>query len=343
MTNSDVLIDKNYIINAGIGIEIVPAAAGGNGVGTTPRIESNGIIGNITGIDLNGDTTSVLKGNLPIHVTNNTIAFNTYGVTIHAGAGFSSSSTVPFADIDNNIFALNFALVGTTARSGAAVNDTTNTLVKMRANLFSNNGVSATSTTDDVIGVPGFSFNAGNPSTDNIAGNFVGTPGFVNPVDARPRSQGQGPAIFLLSANFDLNATSTAIDNALVNLGPSGYQSPALDFRSRARVNNGKGRPGYGPTDIGAFEYKGTGGIAGIGNNGKPLPSVATAVTVPVVTVTPKVTTPSVTVVTPKITTPKVTVVTPKITTPKVTVVTPKITTLTATRSPLLSRLLGRA
>jgi hypothetical protein len=85
-------------------------------------------------------------------------------------------------------------------------------------------------------------------------GNILGNPGFVNPRDARPGFD--GPANFLLDANYDLAVTSDAIDNGLNSA------APPLDFLYRSRVKI-PGRGHAGPADIGAFEFNGQFGISG--------------------------------------------------------------------------------
>ena len=75
------------------------------------------------------------------------------------------------------------------------------------------------------------------------------------PRDPRPGSD--GPAAFFLDANYDLTASSAAIDTAL-----TGFE-PTYDFLYRSRVPiAGRGFPGTGPGDIGAFEFRGVGGLA---------------------------------------------------------------------------------
>ncbi len=90
----------------------------------------------------------------------------------------------------------------------------------------------------------------------NDQGNFVGNPAFVFPEDPRPGSD--GPANFFLDADFQLTAASAAIDNA--------WEATAIptDLLGNSQVKiqgGGFGLAGYGPRDIGAFEFDGTGGI----------------------------------------------------------------------------------
>ena len=85
-------------------------------------------------------------------------------------------------------------------------------------------------------------------------GNFVGNPAFVFPIDPRPGSD--GPANFFIDADFQLTAVSAAIDNA--------WEATAIptDFLGnyQVKINGRLGLPGYGPRDVGAFEFDGTGG-----------------------------------------------------------------------------------
>lgn len=262
--NSNLLIDKNYVINAGFGI--VVAASGVSAA--MPRIESNGLIGNNHGVLVNGVGLQTL-GNGPARIANNTFAYNNIGLLTVNSSGFAQAV---MATVDNNIFAGNFS--GTTSRTGAAIFAGMPTILPLRGNLFSNNGASQSSNADDVLGSIGNAFNPATlGTTPDINGNFVGNPGFANPRDPRPASDGlgQGPAVFFLDANFDLTGASAAIDNALNNLAPT------TDFRSRTRVDIPKvGRAGYGPADIGAFEYRGQGGIPGIGGSGSVLSTAFT-------------------------------------------------------------------
>jgi hypothetical protein len=255
IVDSNVMIARNYIINAGFGI-----VASNTGINSpVPRIESNGLIGNAVGLLLNGNDALSLRDDLRVRVANNTFAFNTHGVLVQAGPVFQNQV---YADIDNNIFAQNFVRIGTSSRGGSAMVNTTNALLNIRANLFDNNGSNPGSVWDDVIGVRNFD--------PGKSGNLPGNAGFANPRDPRPQPTGQGPAVFFLDANFDLTQSSDAVDNAIQVI------APGLDFRSRGRVDvANKGRVGFGPADMGAFEFRGTGGIPGLGSNGAALPASA--------------------------------------------------------------------
>ena len=88
-------------------------------------------------------------------------------------------------------------------------------------------------------------------------------PHFVAPRDPRPVSD--GPATFLLDANFGLTATSAAINNALESVATT------TDFLGNPENPNpttkGFHLPGYGPRDVGAFEFEpvGTTGTTAVG------------------------------------------------------------------------------
>ena len=94
-------------------------------------------------------------------------------------------------------------------------------------------------------------------------GNYTGYPAFVAPRDPRPGSD--GPATFLLDANFGLSGTSAAINNALDSAAPN------TDFLGNPANPNpttaGFHLPGFGPRDVGAFEFEplGTPGTTAVG------------------------------------------------------------------------------
>ncbi|WZO99777.1 Ig-like domain-containing protein [Isosphaeraceae bacterium EP7] len=243
VTNSDMLITKNYFVNSGFGIKVTEAGANA----ATPLVQDNGIVGNGIGLSIidAGGGTSLTR---PIQVANNTVTFNTVGIQV----GALGSSPV-LAQTVNNIFWQNRDL-GTT-HPGAAISANFAGKITSNNNLFSNNGPNLTSPADDTVNVT----NGFNPAiltaTPDSLGNFTGAPAFVAPRDPRPSAD--GPGVFFLDGNFDLQLSSAAIDAAL------GNQAPANDFRSRGRVRiTGRGFPGTGPADVGAFEYNGTGGIA---------------------------------------------------------------------------------
>src|SRR5262249_51548147 len=121
---------------------------------------------------------------------------------------------------------------------------------------FFGNGPSESSPADDTFGVGGGFDPAALGATPDAQGNYVGNPAFVFPVDPRPGSD--GPADLFVDGNFDLTAQSAAIDNA--------RESTAIptDILGRSQVkidNDGFGLPGFGPRDVGAYEFEGTGGI----------------------------------------------------------------------------------
>jgi hypothetical protein len=101
----------------------------------------------------------------------------------------------------------------------------------------------------------GFSAAALTSTEPDSQGNFVGKPAFAFPIDPRPGSD--GPANLFVSSNFDLTVKSAAIDNA--------WEATAIPTdilgNSQVKISGfGWGLTGYGPRDIGAYEYSGTGG-----------------------------------------------------------------------------------
>ena len=247
ITNSNILVDKDYIIDAGSGIAITTSGASA----MTPDIENDGVIGNIDGITITdgGSTSSSLA---PANVINNDIAFNTIGLLLN-----NTGSSPIQAQVDSNIFWQNHDQ--TLARSGFAIFSATPNKIDMRNNLFFSNGASDGGQTAAVNTVQN-GFNPlllGTTATDAASnlGNFVGNPAFVFPEDPRPGSD--GPANFFLDADFQLTAASAAIDNA--------WEATAIstDLLGNSQVSSGLGfgLAGYGPRDIGAFEFNGTGGV----------------------------------------------------------------------------------
>ncbi|MHC5544367.1 DUF1565 domain-containing protein, partial [Singulisphaera rosea] len=215
--DSDVLVDKNYFIDSGIGIDVQVTGANA----AVPTIEDDGVIGNLIGIQVDDlGSTTFASGSL-IDIVNNTIALNTTGILVNALA------TSPLlAQAENNIFWENHDL--STSRAGSAIQATVANKIVPRYNMFSGNGPSETNYTDDTINV-GSGFNpAALTGTPDSLGNFIGSPGFVSARDPRPTVD--GPAVFYNEANFDLTVGSAAIDSG------NNSAAPATDFLSRTRV-----------------------------------------------------------------------------------------------------------
>ncbi len=218
----------------------------------TPDIYNDGIIGNTygLGIDDAGGTPSTVN---PTQVINNDFAFNTYGIYL-----LNSSTSPVLAYVASNIFWENHDQ--TNARNGYAIYASDPGGVRLQNNLFYGNGASETNqanATNDL----GNGFSPALLGTTAAAavsdqGNFVGNPSFVFPIDPRPGSD--GPANFFIDADFELTATSAAIDNA--------WEATAIPTdllgNSQVYINGGLGVAGYGPRDIGAFEFGGTSGQA---------------------------------------------------------------------------------
>ena len=242
LNNANVTVDKNYVINAGIGVSI--ASTGFGVVGSA--INTNVIAGNYIGIqisDLNTGTTYAT----PVQVINNTIANNTYGLS-----NFTSRASTTQAFVLNDIFYNNHAL--TSARTGSGILSlSANSLVTV-SNLFWSNGPNNLPSSN-VNGQFGVFLNSSSLSTTpNAAGNFVGDPAFVAPRDPRPN--GDTPAVFFRFGNYDLSSRSAAI-----NLANPAF-APATDILYRLPVSiPGRSVFGSGPASIGAFYYLGTGGI----------------------------------------------------------------------------------
>jgi large repetitive protein len=247
--NSNITLDKDYIIDAGVGIQVTTTGP----ASLTPTIVNDGIIGNIAGITIL-DAGSTPATTPPVQIINDDFAFNTTGLML------ANTAASPIqADVDSNIFWENHDQ--TNARTGFAIFSANVDKVNLLNNMFSGNGASDSSqvnATNDL----GNGFNPALLGTTAAAaqsnqGNYVGNPAFVFPIDPRPGSD--GPANFYIDADFQLTSISAAIDNA--------FEATAIptDFLGNSQVKisgAGFGLPGYGPRDVGAFEFNGTGGQA---------------------------------------------------------------------------------
>ena len=78
-----------------------------------------------------------------------------------------------------------------------------------------------------------------------------------HPIDPRPGSD--GPANLFVTSNFSLTSNSAAIDNAWEQTAD---RTDILGNFEAKIGNDGWGLAGYGPRDVGAFEYGGIGGNA---------------------------------------------------------------------------------
>jgi large repetitive protein len=248
ITNSNILVDKDYILDAGTGIAVSTSGA----TALTPILENDGVFGNTVGVSITdgGSTSSSVS---PVSLINDDFAFNTIGLALN-----NSAASPVQAYIASDIFWENHDQ--TLQRTGFAIFSTNANKANLQNNLFFGNGAGEASQGSAVNTVQnGFSSGAlGTTSQAASAngGNFVGNPAFVFPIDPRPGSD--GPANFFLDGDFQITAASAAIDNA--------WEATAVstDLLGASQVKiagGGFGLPGYGPRDIGAFEFNGTGGI----------------------------------------------------------------------------------
>ena len=255
VNNSNILIDKNYIIDAGNGIWVITSGANS----AAPQIINNGVIGNINGIVVqDGGSTNPAT---MTSVINNTIAFNTNGMIGLNTAATSSEQ----AYVANNIFWQNHDQ--TAARTGVGISSQTLNKLVLNNNMFSGNGTSDTNASGAAANIGnGFDPAKLGPTASDAAptwATYTGYPSFVAPRDPRPFSDGE--ATFLLDANFGLTATSAAINNALESVAPK------TDFLGNLENPNpttkGFHLPGFGPRDVGAFEFEplGTTGTTAVG------------------------------------------------------------------------------
>ncbi len=250
LTNSNVVVNKDYIVDAGDGILVTTSGSGA----MFPQIYNDGIIGNINGVVIDdAGTTSVSTA--PTTIINNDFAFNTIGLLLE-----NSASSPEQAYVASNIFWQNHDQ--TTARNGYAIFSDTPNKVSLQNNMFASNGNSDTSQSN-ATNTLGNGFDPNLLGTTAAAaqadlGNFVGIPAFVFPVDPRPG--GDGPAAFFINANYQITSASAAIDNAWE---PTAIPTDLVgNTRTYEIPGKGFGLPDYGPRDVGAFEYLGTGGTA---------------------------------------------------------------------------------
>jgi len=248
LSNSNVLVDKNYIVNAGLGVNIVTTGT----LAPTPQVESNVIAGNTSGVGIS-DTNSTVSLAAPTDIINNTIVDNTYGLF-----NMSATPNSVQARVFNNIFYSNHEL--TTARAGTGIISLTVNTLLVGSNLFYQNGPTNAVASNALGTFVGF-----NPAllkaTPDASGNISADPAFVSARDPRPN--GDTPPVFFLDGDFDLTARSTAINAGLQSVAPA----TDILYRTPVRIP-GKGFNGTGPASMGAFYYRGAGGIAFNPGNG---------------------------------------------------------------------------
>ena len=256
--NSNALIDRNIIINAGVGVML--ETSGANAPAST--VELNVINGNIDGIEIT-DQSSTTSQQQPFFIFNNTIADNTIGllnISSHPNVPGATSPFVFQAYVQNNIFFSNHDL--STGRTGTGIQSMGANTLAVGNNLFYQNGPNnsaASNATGSFEFAPGVVFNPSVLSASpDILGNLIGNPFFAQAEDARPN--GDTPAVFFSYSNFDLTSRSAAINAANEPV------APATDFLYRSPVPiAGHGSAFTGPASIGAFYYLGTGTNAGSG------------------------------------------------------------------------------
>jgi hypothetical protein len=248
LNNSNVVVDKDYIVDAGDGILITTSGSGA----MFPQIYNDGIIGNTNGVVItDAGTASLATG--PTTLINNDFAFNTIGLRLN---NVATSGVQAYAA--SNIFWENHDQTG--ARFGFAIYSQNPNKITLQNNMFFGNGTSDTDQTGATNNL-GNGFNPAllGPTAQNAAsnlGNYTGNPAFVFPIDPRPGSD--GPAAFFIDSNYQITSASAAIDNA--------WEATAIhtDFLGNTEVKiagRGFGLPGFGPRDVGAFEFGGTGGV----------------------------------------------------------------------------------
>jgi large repetitive protein len=240
LLNSNAVVSNDFFIDSDVGVQVQATVANA----PMPQLTDDGVIGNNTGVSFFTVATTFAS---PAILENDDILFNTFGVSVTAASG-----SQPYLFAANSIFWQDHSLDET---SGFAVGANQPNLITLVSNMFSSNGPNLASPADDTYNVGGgFNPAALQNNIPDANGNFVGTPAFVAPRDPRPTVD--GPAVFFLDGDFDLTVNSNAIDRANETF------APVTDILYRGRVNFGRGFPGTGPADVGAYEFDGTGGIA---------------------------------------------------------------------------------
>jgi hypothetical protein len=255
INNSEVLVDKNYILDSGNGITVNTAAGSIAGV---PVIQDNAIIGNNYGMIVDDAGAQQFRSYLGVvgtDVANNDFAFNNLGLSIVAAG---PQQTV--AGVVNNIFDHNF---NPTNSTGVAIFATTPNRITVSYNMFNADSSTPNNPATFTSGVGGGFNPAALSAVPDQFGNFTGLPFFVNPRDPRPFAD--GPANFYFDGDYDITSRSNAIDNALAS------RAPTLDFlyRSRTFIPSHVHHPGTGPADVGAFEFNGLFGIPYVTGSGQ--------------------------------------------------------------------------
>ncbi len=245
LTNASVLVDKNYIIDAGIGVNI--STSGTNAA--TPKILTNLIAGNLNGVGIS-DSYSTVTLSQPTQVINNDIVDNTVGLyNVSLTTGYTQAYVL------NNIFYSNHDL--TTVRNGTGILSMAANTLDVGVNLFYQNGANNTGPAQAIGSFATLVPSALGASYD-AHGNFISNPYFFAARDPRPN--GDTPSVFFNEGNYDLTTRSPAINAALEAV------APATDILYRAPVAiAGHGSTTSGPASIGAYYPLGVGGITTTG------------------------------------------------------------------------------
>ena len=190
--NSDLLIDRDYFINAGVGMQVVTSGSGS----TAPTIENDVFVGNNHGVVIQ-DAGSSSTGTTT-NVINNTFAYNTDGVVALNQASTGSEQAL----IANNIFWDNHDL--TSAGNGAGIISTVANKLYLYSNMFLGNGPSSAGNSAAAINI-GNGFNPAylGPNASNAAenqGNYTGYPAFV--VSLRPAARFRRRGLVLARCQF---------------------------------------------------------------------------------------------------------------------------------------------
>ena len=260
-TDSTLLVDKDYFIDSGTGIDVVTTASGT--VTQGPSLVNDAIIGNINGIVIadsgSGSSTPTTA------VVNDTVAYNTIGME----ANNDSSTSSDQAYIANSIFWQNHDQ--TIARSGYGIYSQTANHLLLNNNMFSGNGINDTT----------IAYAAVTSATASTRTTWVPTPVMPRPTWAttpagRPSSHRWTPGQAATVRPFSSTTPTTAwrpprrrsTTPSSKPRSSTGHRPTCwATHRTRTRPRRASSWRATARADVGAFEYEpvSTAGTTAIG------------------------------------------------------------------------------
>ncbi len=249
-SNSNITLDKDYIIDAGVGIAGDDVRQHG---ALTPQIYNDGIIGNIDGVR------HQRRRRRPPTIEPGQCDQQRLRLQYGRPATWSNSASTPAAGLRRQQHLLGeprpdarsqrlrhlLARTPTRSRCGTTCSPATGPATPTSPTPPT---TWATVSTRPCWGRPP-------AAAESNLGNFVGNPAFVFPIDPRPGSD--GPANFYIDAELPVDRS---LRRRSTTPGKPQRSRPTSWATPRSRSTAASVLPGYGPRDIGAFEFDGTGG-----------------------------------------------------------------------------------